>query len=103
MSNTQGRNALSLISLCYSRVAALADACFLCPTQLPPKFGRLTNLTSLTMDQCRSIRTAPDAIGSLTNLRELHYDCGKLPLPVSFSQLVRLETVTLSGVAAQQV
>jgi hypothetical protein len=45
---------------------------------------------------------APDAVGSLTNLRELHYDCGKLPLPASFSQLVRLETVTLSGVAAQQ-
>lgn len=65
--------------------------------------SKLTSLTSLTMDQCRSLRTLPNEVGFLTNLRELVYNCGKAGLPPNFSRLVNLESCSLGGAAAREV
>ena len=64
---------------------------------LPHDMGRLRSLETLDLSSQRSLRTLPDSLADLAQLRELNLaDCSKLTeLPRQFGRLQSLTTLTL--------
>ncbi|PTQ37084.1 hypothetical protein MARPO_0059s0034 [Marchantia polymorpha] len=65
---------------------------------LPETFGQLPRLRHLTFSSCHRLRSLPEAVGRLSELRclELHHCFNFIAFPDSFVQLPRLESLIMT-------